>query len=77
MYPPRPPTLYQVGARTMTITHPIRTYAGGVIALSCVNHFVGRTNVFLERYFDLIDHVGSGTDSDGGSRLRDDARHDP
>ena len=49
---------------------------GGVIGVSCVHHFVDWTNPTLERYLDHvehavnvagIDHVGFGSDFDGGS----------
>ena len=59
---------------------------GGVIGVSCVHHFVDWTNPTLERYLDHvehavnvagIDHVGFGSDFDGGSYLLDDARQVP
>ena len=59
---------------------------GGVIGVSCVHHFVHWTNPTLELYLDHvehavniagIDHVGFGSDFDGGSYLLDDARQVP
>ena len=59
---------------------------GGVVGVSCVHHFVDWTNPTLERYLDHvehavnvagIDHVGFGSDFDGGSYLLDDARQVP
>ena len=59
---------------------------GGVIGVTCVHHFVDLHNPTLERYLDHvehavnvagIDHVGFGSDFDGGSYLLDDARQVP
>ena len=52
---------------------------GGVIGVTCVHHFVDTHNPTLERAVNIagIDHVGFGSDFDGGSYLLDDARQVP
>ncbi len=59
---------------------------GGVVGVTCVHHFVHPTHPTLERYLDHvehavdaagIDHVGFGSDFDGGSYLLDSAAQVP
>ena len=59
---------------------------GGVVGVTCVHHFVDLENPTIDRYLDHvehavrvagIDHVGFGSDFDGGSYLLADASQVP